>query len=359
MGAKTAIAVASAAAVAAASVAIVLATEGSGSGRRSAAEPGVAGRSLSVPTHGRPRAGCPVTRAGWQPPPGQEEGRLWVAFGPTGGTYRVPRQSVAPDGSLGVKFAWRRGPGVRGGVKVEARRLDRRAPPVRRRISPHGYGLTGLQASGIGFPTAGCWRVTASAGGARLTFVLLLVAPGPTRPPTLRTHPSGVVVGCARRSEADFPGAFTDPRNLVVGPLVLVGAGEPTPASVVREFGGNKFPLLVKAGHTVTLRLPRAVRSLAGLAYGGLGKRPLPEGEVRLGDAAHTMTFVACRPGSPTRTYRPDGPSASRADGEAVTFWSGFVVMHKPACVPLQVFVDDDPSPREAVIDMGAGRCHQ
>jgi hypothetical protein len=138
-----------------------------------------------------------------------------------------------------------------------------------------------------------------------------------------------------------------------------VGAGEPTPESVVREFGGNKFPLLVAAGHTVTLRLARAVRSLAGLAYGGLGKRPLPEGEVRLGDAAHTMTFVACRPGSPTRTYRPDGPSASRADGEAVTFWSGFVVMHKPACVPLQVFVDDDPSPREAVIDMGAGRCHQ
>jgi hypothetical protein len=242
MGAKTAIAVASAAAVAAGTAAVVLATEGSGSGRQSAVEPGVVGRSLSVPTQGRPRAGCPVTRGGWRPPPGQEEGRLWVAFGPTGGIYRVPRQSVAPDGSLGVKVAWRRGPGVRGRVKVEARRLDRRAPPVRRRISPHGYGLTGLQASGIGFPTAGCWRVTASAGSARLTFVLLLVAPGPTRPPRLRTHSSGVIVSCARRSEADFPGAFTDPRNLVVGPVVLVGAGEPTPASVVREFGVNKFP---------------------------------------------------------------------------------------------------------------------
>ena len=40
---------------------------------------------------------------------------------------------------------------------------------------------------------------------------------------------------CAKRSDADFPRAFSDPRNLVVGPLVLVGAGSYTPASVVRE----------------------------------------------------------------------------------------------------------------------------
>lgn len=151
-------------------------------------------------------------------------------------------------------------------------------------------------------------------------FVLLVVAPGASQAFLPSPQPRGVIVDCARRSEANFPGAFTDPRNLVVGPLVLDGAGKATPASVVREFGGNKFPLLVKAGHTVTVRLPRAVRSFAGLAYGGLGNRPLPDGEVRLRDAAHTMTFVACEPGSPTRTYRPNGPSASRADGEAVTF---------------------------------------
>jgi hypothetical protein len=298
-----------------------------------------------------------VTKAGWMPRSGRREGRLWIAFGPTGGIYRVPPENVAPDGSLGVKIAWQRGPGVRGRVRVEARRLDERMPPVRRRISARGYGLTGLQASGIAFPTQGCWRVTARAGGARLTFVLLVVAPGSSQPFLQGPHPRGVIVDCARRSEADFPGAFTDPRNLVVGPLVLNGAGETTPASVVREFGGNKFPLLVKAGHTVTLQLPRAVRTFAGLAYGGLGNGPLPEGETRLRDTAHTMTFVACEPGRPSRTYRLDGPSASHADGQSVTFWSGFVVMRKPACVPLQVYVDDDPSPRHAVIDMGAGRC--
>jgi hypothetical protein len=300
-----------------------------------------------------------VTSARWRPPPGHREGRLWVAFGPTGGVYRVPPENVAPDGSLGVKIGWRRGPGVRGRVTVEARRLDGPAPPVRRLISARGYGLTGLQASGIAFPTQGCWMVTAGAGGARLTFVLLVLKPGASRLPPPRPHPRGVIVDCTRRSEANFPGAFTDPRNLVVGPLVLEGAGEPTPASVVRDFGGNKFPLLVKAGHTVTVRLPRPVRRFAGLAYGGLGHGLLPEGETRLRDTAHTMTFVACQPGRPPRTYRDDGPSGSYADGQSVTFWSGFVVMRKPACVPLQVYVDDDPSPRHAVIEMGAGRCRQ
>ena len=85
-------------------------------------------------------------------------------------------------------------------------------------------------------------------------------------------------------------------------------------------------------------------------------KRPLPEGEVRLRDAAHTMTFVACQPGNPARSYRPYGPSASYADGEAVTFWSGFVVMRKTACVPLKVYIDDDPSPRHVELSLGR-RC--
>jgi hypothetical protein len=338
---------------AAAAAAVVVATDGSGSGRQSAAEPGVAGRSLLVPTHGHPPEGCPVTSARWRPPSRLQEGRLWIAFGPTGGIYRVPPENVAPDGSLGVKIGWQRGPGVRGQVSVEARRLDERAQPVRRRISARGYGLTGLQASGMGFPTQGCWRVSARAGDARLTFVLLVVAPGASQPFLPSPHPRGVIVDCSRRSEANFPEAFTDRRNLIVGPLVLEGAGQRTPARVVREFGGNKFPLLVKAGHTVTVRLPRAVRRFAGLAYGGLGNGPLPQGKTRLRDTAHTMTFVACQPGRPSRSYRLDGPSGSYADGQSVTFWSGFVVMRKPARVPLQVYVDDDPSPRHAVIDMG------
>jgi hypothetical protein len=126
-----------------------------------------------------------------------------------------------------------------------------------------------------------------------------------------------------------------------------VGAAAYTPASVVRKFGGNKFPLLVKAGHTVTVRLSGGVEGLAGLAYGGLGKRRLPQGQVMLRDTADTMTFVACPPG---------GPSGSHADGEQVTFWSGFVVTRTPSCLPLEVYVDDDPSPRQVGLALGA-RC--
>jgi hypothetical protein len=155
---------------------------------------------------------------------------------------------------------------------------------------------------------------------------------------------------CATRSEASFPGAFRDPRNLVVGPLVLVG-GAFTDAGTVRKFGGNKFPLLVKAGHVVTVQLGQRVRRVAGLAYG-----PLPQGEVRLRDAYRAVTFVACRPGKPSRRYSIGGPSGSYADGISVTFWSGFVLARVPTCVPLDVYVDGETTPRHAGLSLGE-RC--
>ena len=67
-------------------------------------------------------------------------------------------------------------------------------------------------------------------------------------------RPRGAVENCSTRSEASFPKAFTDRRNVVVGPLVLIGAAS-TSAATVRRFGGNKFPALVRAGHRVTVAL--------------------------------------------------------------------------------------------------------
>ena len=146
--------------------------------------------------------------------------------------------------------------------------------------------------------------------------------------------PRGVVEDCSTRSEASFPGAFTDPRNVVIGPLVLVGAAYTDPATVV-EFGGNKFPLLVRAGHRVTIELSPRTRRVAGLGYG-----PLPEGvELQPRDGHRVVTFVACRRGG------------------AVTFWSGFVLTRSPRCVPLAVWVDDEPAPRRTVLRMGARSC--
>jgi hypothetical protein len=161
----------------------------------------------------------------------------------------------------------------------------------------------------------------------------------------------GALEDCTTRSEANFPGAFTSPDNLVVGPFALIGGGAYTHARTVREFGGNKFPVLVKAGHWVTVRLDRATRRTAGLAYG-----PLPQGETRLRDTYRSVTFVACRPGRASRRYGRNGPSGSYADGVQVTFWSGFVLTRAPACVPLDVYVDGAASPQRVWLALGR-RC--
>ena len=174
----------------------------------------------------------------------------------------------------------------------------------------------------------------------------------PTSAPSLHARLARAREDCSTRSEADFPGAFTSPRNLVVGPLVLMG-GAYTDASTVRDFGGNKFPLLLKAGHTVTVRLAARGRRVAGLAYG-----PLPQGKTTMRDTYRSVTFVACRPGKRSRHYSPDGPSGTYADGVNVTFWSGFVLSRRPSCVPLEVYVDDARSPRRVGLPLGR-RCSQ
>jgi hypothetical protein len=101
----------------------------------------------------------------------------------------------------------------------------------------------------------------------------------------------------------------------------------------------------------VTVRLAERAPTFAGLAYG-----PLPQGEIRLRDTYRSVTFAACRPGRATRQYGPDGPSGSSAGGVAVTFWSGFVLTRVPACIPLDVYVDDAPSPRRVGLSLGR-RC--
>jgi len=203
------------------------------------------------------------------------------------------------------------------------------------------------------FVRAPVFPAAASASIAALA-VIFLVACGHESVRTTQTtgaaHPRGVVVGCSDRSEADFPEAFFDPHNLVVGPLALVGGADATRASVVRKFGGQKFPLLVRAGHTVTVRVSPTVQRSSGLAYGPLGQRGVsrqaPYHTVTRG-TPRTITFVACR-----RSNVRSGSSA----GGAVTFWSGLVLTRAPRCVPLEVHVDDEPSLRRVAVSLGA-RC--
>ena len=98
---------------------------------------------------------------------------LWpdgtVVFKPGGAGF------VTQDGSLGMKFGWQRG--VRGQLRIEGRRLDAPAPPLRAEV-PSGYGDLGFQATYVIFSTPGCWEVTGRVGDASVTFVTKVVKIG-------------------------------------------------------------------------------------------------------------------------------------------------------------------------------------
>jgi hypothetical protein len=130
--------------------------------------------------------GCPVTRPRpWRPPSGVAEdalfgagvthgnGKLWVGGLGEGGVIEAGPDDVEPDGSVGMKFGWWRE--AEGSLRISGRRLDGPARPLRANV-PDGYGSRGFQASGVWFPTQGCWEVTGRVGPTSLSFVTFVVA---------------------------------------------------------------------------------------------------------------------------------------------------------------------------------------
>ncbi len=128
---------------------------------------------------GSDAAACPVTRPNGAPPPEGEapdgnylgNGRLWTVLWPKGMVV-VPPDGVEPDGGLGMKFPWWRGPDVHGALHITGHELTLGFAVLA--DVPDGYGDTGFQASGIVFPTEGCYQVTGRAGGAQLAFVTMV-----------------------------------------------------------------------------------------------------------------------------------------------------------------------------------------
>jgi len=167
--------------------------------------------------------------------------------------------------------------------------------------------------------------------------------PAPVAEPTATAAPvatSGVREDCSSNAGgASFPGAFTNPENLVVGPLVIV-AGAYVDRDAPRLLGRERFLVLVMAGHTVTVRLAPEARTLAGLAYGRHRN-----GKVKLRDTSHSVTFAACGAED----------STSDVDGADATLWSGYVLTRRPECIPLEVAIDGG-APQRVGLTLGA-RC--
>jgi hypothetical protein len=128
---------------------------------------------------------CPVTLPRkWTPPPGVPadalfgsgssygNGKLWVGGLGTGGILDVLPEFVDKDGSIGMKFGWWRA--APGKLRITGRRLDSPAPPAIGEV-PDGYGDLGFQASGVRFPTEGCWEVTGSLPTTSVTFVTFVI----------------------------------------------------------------------------------------------------------------------------------------------------------------------------------------
>ena len=123
---------------------------------------------------------CPITLQNGETPPGERRspdhhgnGALWTVLPADGKIWAAPNY-ILPDGSTDIKFPWWRG--IHGALNITGRRLDMPAPPLRADI-PEGYGLSGFQASGVIFPTEGCWEVTGRVSNVSLIFVTLVVKP--------------------------------------------------------------------------------------------------------------------------------------------------------------------------------------
>ena len=109
--------------------------------------------------------------AGWNSAYG--DGSLWVGGLWPNGVVIMTRDDAGPGGRLGMKFGWYRL--TKGYLTITGRRLDAPAPPASGDTFPGSYGLTGFNASGVVFPTEGCWQVTGRVGRVALTFVTFVI----------------------------------------------------------------------------------------------------------------------------------------------------------------------------------------
>jgi hypothetical protein len=129
---------------------------------------------VTLPRSGGPPGVSPDDFFGWGASYGN--GTLWVGGLWPHGVIDAGPDFVAKDGSVGMKFGWWRT--ATGKLRITGRRLDGPAPPAQSFV-PDGYGATGFQASGVDFPTEGCWEITGTLPTTSLRFVTFVIKKGP------------------------------------------------------------------------------------------------------------------------------------------------------------------------------------
>src|SRR5918995_1367153 len=129
----------------AACAALVVAAGCSGSddpsSQRASAARSLANRTCPITL---PNGSIPANARDWAgnvPENSHGNGKLWTLFWPYNVVIATP-EFVEDDGAVRMKWPWWRG--VRGKLRIEGRRLDGDAPPIRAEIPPD-YGLGGFQ----------------------------------------------------------------------------------------------------------------------------------------------------------------------------------------------------------------------
>jgi hypothetical protein len=136
----------------------------------------VTGCGAGSPTVTSSAAACEPTQPNGETPPGESpsearhgNGLLYTGLWPNGEILADPR-FVEEDGSIGMKFWWWRAPGVGAAGDLEIRGHEITTGARITADIPDGYGQR-FQATGITFPTEGCYEITGQSGDAQLTFV--------------------------------------------------------------------------------------------------------------------------------------------------------------------------------------------
>jgi len=124
------------------------------------------------------KAACPVTEPDWVLPPGDsavsgppahgyyflnEDRSIWASA-----WWEEQEENYLRVNEEGIKVGWFRPAGAE--LVITGQRLDGEAPPLEAEASC--CYPTRFQASGLYFPTEGCWAVTAKAVDSQLSFVV-------------------------------------------------------------------------------------------------------------------------------------------------------------------------------------------